>query len=115
MKHFNYKGYTGTIEIDIEDNILYGKIAYIRDLVTYQAATIKELEAEFRTSVDLYLRDCEDLNKKPDIPFKGVFNVRVAPATHRHIAELSEDLGMSINSFVNKALENEISRAEQSR
>lgn len=66
MKHFSYKGYTGTIEIDIEGNFLYGKIASIRDLVTYQATTREELEEEFRASVDIYLRDCEELDKKPD-------------------------------------------------
>lgn len=65
MKHFSYKGYTGTIESDTESNFLYGKIARIRDLVTYQATTIEKLEAEFRASVDIYLRDCEELNRKP--------------------------------------------------
>ncbi|WFQ78074.1 type II toxin-antitoxin system HicB family antitoxin (plasmid) [Xenorhabdus sp. SF857] len=110
MRHLTYKGYIGTIEFEVEDNYLFGKLAYIRDLVTYQATTIKELEDEFKQSVELYLADCQELNKKPDIPFKGVFNVRVHPDTHRHLAEIAEESGLTINAVVNKALENEISR-----
>lgn len=110
MKHLTYKGYIGTIEFDIEDNYLFGKLAYIRDLVTYQATTVKELEDEFKKSVELYLEDCQELNKKPDIPFKGVFNVRVNPDMHRHLAEIADERGITINAVVNKALENEISK-----
>ncbi len=56
MKHLKYKGYLGTVEPDFENNILYGKLAFIRDLVTYEAETLADLEREFKTSVDLYLQ-----------------------------------------------------------
>ncbi|WP_432694871.1 hypothetical protein BV154_009955 [Haemophilus influenzae] len=42
MKLLNYKGYVGTIEADLENNILFGKLAYIRDLVTYLNAFVTE-------------------------------------------------------------------------
>ncbi|EAA5422138.1 toxin-antitoxin system HicB family antitoxin, partial [Salmonella enterica subsp. enterica] len=51
MKHLKYKGYLGTVEPDFENNVLYGKLAFIRDLVTYEASTLAELEQEFKTSV----------------------------------------------------------------
>ncbi|EJJ3927897.1 type II toxin-antitoxin system HicB family antitoxin [Salmonella enterica] len=69
MKYFIYKGYIGTIEIDTENNFLQGKISRIRDLVIYRVKTIEELEAEFRLSVDIYLHDCEELQRKPDTVF----------------------------------------------
>ena len=47
MKLLNYKGYVGTIEADLENNILFGKLAYIRDLVTYEAESLSELEKDF--------------------------------------------------------------------
>ena len=47
MKLLNYKGYVGTIEADLENNILFGKLAYIRDLVTYEAESLSELEKNF--------------------------------------------------------------------
>lgn len=37
--------------------------------MTYRVKTIEELEAEFRLSVDIYLRDCEELQRKPDTVF----------------------------------------------
>ena len=108
MKHLNYKGYTGTIEPDFENNILFGKLAFIRDLVTYEANTLAELEKEFKTSVDLYLQACKEDGKKPDIPFKGVFNVRVNPDLHRKAAERASEEDITLNAFVSKALEKEI-------
>lgn len=30
MKHLKYKGYLGTVEPDFENNVLYGKLAFIR-------------------------------------------------------------------------------------
>lgn len=79
MKHLKYKGYLGTVEPDFENNILHGKLAFIRDLVTFEAETLADLEREFKTSVDLYLQSCVEDGKEPDAPFKGVFNVRLDP------------------------------------
>ncbi|EEV3063051.1 type II toxin-antitoxin system HicB family antitoxin [Escherichia coli] len=79
MKHFKYKGYLGTVEPDFENNILHGKLAFIRDLVTFEAETLADLEREFKTSVDLYLQSCVEDGKEPDTPFKSVFNVRLDP------------------------------------
>ncbi len=72
MKHLKYKGYLGTVEPDFENNILHGRLAFIRDLVTYEAETLADLEREFKTSVDLYLQSCVEDGKGPDTPFKGV-------------------------------------------
>lgn len=66
ITHFKYKGYQGTVETEQVKGKLYGKLALIRDVVTYEANTLKELEKEFRFSVDEYLSDCEKLCKTPD-------------------------------------------------
>lgn len=42
MKHLKYKGYLGTVEPDFENNILHGKLAFIRDLVTFEAETLAD-------------------------------------------------------------------------
>ncbi|EBX6483918.1 type II toxin-antitoxin system HicB family antitoxin [Salmonella enterica subsp. enterica serovar Infantis] len=109
MKHLKYKGYLGTVEPDFENNVLYGKLVFIRDLVTYEASTLAELEQEFKTSVDLYLQSCVEDGKEPDTPFKGVFNVRLDPELHRRVAEMAMEEDLSLNAFVNKALEKEVS------
>lgn len=109
MQHLKYKGYLGTIEPDLGNNILLGKLSFIRDLVTYEATTLAELEQEFKTSVDLYLQDCATMDKEPDIPFKGVFNVRIDPDLHRRVVEMALEEDLSLNAFVTKALEKELS------
>lgn len=100
MTYLKYKGCLGTIEPDIESGTLYGKLAFIRDLVTYEAVDLKALEHEFRTSVDGYLEDCIVLGKAPDTPCKGSFNVRVGHDLH--MAASRENI--SLNDLARRAL-----------
>lgn len=72
MTHLTYKGYLGTIEPDLETGMLFGKLAYIRDLVTYEASDLKTLEQEFRASVEGYLEDCAELGKKTGHTLQGL-------------------------------------------
>ena len=61
MTYLRYKDYLGTIEPELESNTLFGKLAFIRDTVTYEATTLKELEVG---SVDEYLLSCEELGRE---------------------------------------------------
>lgn len=109
MNYLEYKNYLGTIEPDIENGTLFGKLAFIRDLVTYEADTLPALEDEFRVSVDTYLASCEELGRAPDKPFKGVFNVRIGPELHRAATLASR--GGSLNAFVSQAIKEKVERA----
>jgi predicted HicB family RNase H-like nuclease len=110
-RYLSYKGYEGTIEPQIEEGTLYGKLAFIRDLVTYEAKTLPALEKEFKRSVDEYLRDCAALKKTPDVPFKGSFNVRIGQELHRQAALALA--GKSLNTFVCEAIKEKIERSAQ--
>ncbi|WP_155828725.1 hypothetical protein [Butyrivibrio sp. XPD2006] len=53
-----YKGYEGSIEIDFDENILYGHVQNLdnpNDMVTYEGETIKELREDFEGAIDFYL------------------------------------------------------------
>ena len=113
-QYFSYKGYQGTIEPQIEDGTLYGKLAFIRDLVTYEADTLTSLEQEFRRSVDDYLEDCAALGKEPDKPFKGVLNVRLGAELHRQIGLLvNSQPGKSVNAFICDAVREKLNRTDK--
>ncbi|MCP1168494.1 type II toxin-antitoxin system HicB family antitoxin [Limimaricola litoreus] len=112
MKTLEYKGYLGSADVDIEDNILHGKLLHIRDLVTYQADTPEELLIEFRAAVDFYLDDCLERGVEPDRPFKGVFNVRVKPDLHRFLAQSAKESSVSLNEMISIVIE--AYRAEKS-
>ncbi len=101
LKH---KGYIGSVEHDIKNEILHGKIQFINDLVTYEAVTIPELKKEFILAVDDYLATCKELGRDPQKSFKGSFNVRVGEDIHRDVALSAYSQGVSINQFVTDTL-----------
>jgi predicted HicB family RNase H-like nuclease len=109
MTYLTYKGYLGTIEPQLDDDTLFGKLAFIRDLVTYEAPTLAQLRKEFEFSVDAYLQDCEELGHAPNQPFKGSFNVRTTPELHRQAVMVAGD--MSLNAFVSQAIAEKVQRA----
>jgi predicted HicB family RNase H-like nuclease len=103
-----YKGYTGNVEFSAEDEIFYGRINGIRDLVTFEADSVTRLKKAFKESIDDYLETCNQLGKDPDKEFKGSFNVRVKPRIHRLAVMKSSALKISLNQLVENALEKEI-------
>ena len=58
MNTMEYKEYQGSVEIDLETNMLFGKILFVNDLVTYEAKTVAALRKAFQEAVDDYLDTC---------------------------------------------------------
>ena len=108
MKHIEYKGYTGTIEYNKEDGLLYGKVLGIQGLISYEGTTGKELETDFIAAIDSYLTDCKQESVVPEKPFKGSFNVRISPQLHQKAALLAMEDKMSLNSFVAESIRRRI-------
>lgn len=54
---FMYKGYKGSITYSEEDNVWYGIIKDIKDLISYESDTEDGLEYSFRETVDEYLKE----------------------------------------------------------
>lgn len=99
-----YKGYFGSAEISLEDNVLYGKLLHIKDVISYEGATPDALEHAFREAVNDYLATCEACGDAPDKPFKGTFNVRVSPELHRELAVRAVKLETSLNELTTRAI-----------
>ena len=99
-----YKQYHGSACFDPKQEIFYGKIEFIRDLVTYEASDAKSLVQSFRNAVDDYLEDCITLNKVADKPFKGSFNIRVSPSLHKEISLYAIQHDSTVNNIVKSAL-----------
>ena len=62
-----YKGYLGSVAYSDEDGVLYGRLEFIRDLVTYEGKDAKGIRAAFREAVDDYLELCEAEGRKADM------------------------------------------------
>lgn len=100
-----YLGYTGSIEHDLEDGILYGKILFINDLVNYEGNTLPELQTAFEAAVDHYLELCKETATQPNKPMTGSFNVRIGEENHRRLAMEAAKRGETINALVKSAVE----------
>ena len=70
-----YRGYTARFEHDAHDNVLHGRVDGIRDVVTFVAPTLAELEHEFHVSVDEYLSFCEEQGMEPERPQEALRRV----------------------------------------
>jgi predicted HicB family RNase H-like nuclease len=105
---FEYQGYVGSAEVDIENGVLFGRLLFIRDAIGYNAATVEELKQAFEDAVDDYLAACKEDGSEPDVPCKGSFNVRVGPERHRKVAIAARNQGIDLNEFVVAALDKAI-------
>lgn len=61
----HYKGYSGSVEIDLESDNLYGKVLNIRSSVVYKANTVPELRQNFKIAVDDYFMNRKVNESKP--------------------------------------------------
>ena len=106
LKH---KNFIGSVHFNAEDEIFYGRIEGINDLVTYEGESVKELKSSFKEAVDDYITICKDNNKPVHKSYKGSFNVRISPSLHRKAVEKAQSLNIPLNKLVQKAIENEVS------
>lgn len=106
MRDFiQYKDYYGSVHFSDDDLIFYGKIEFIRALITYEAVDAKGLKKAFEGSVDDYLATCVSQNIEPEKPFKGSLNIRLGQELHRMVAIMAEKHQSSINKFIVNTLE----------
>ena len=112
MNTMMYKGYVGEVEYDDEYKIFSGSVINTRTVITFQGASVDELNKEFQLSVDDYLEWCKEDGIDPEKPYSGKFNVRLKPNTHQRAAVKAKTLGMSLNSFIEKAVEDELKVTE---
>ena len=108
-----YKGFLGTVEYDAEAKIFHGDIINTRDVITFQGTTVKEIEKAFRDSINDYLAWCKEEGVEPEKPYSGKFNIRLHPELHRQIAILAKKRRVSLNTFVEKAIVDEITLLTQ--
>jgi predicted HicB family RNase H-like nuclease len=105
-----YKGFIGTVHYNSEDEIFFGKIEEIEDLISFEGKTVPALQKSFKEAVEDYLEICEARGKPVLKSYKGSFNVRIDPDVHREAVRKSLKLGISLNQLVQKAIEKEVSR-----
>ena len=99
-----YKGYVGSVEFSEADSIFYGKVLGIRSLISYEGTTATELINDFHGAIDDYLELCREEGSEPEIAYKGSFNVRLKPETHKRAVLYALSHNESLNSFMEQAV-----------
>lgn len=104
----SYGEFLGSVHFSAEDDCFYGRIEGISDLVSFEGKDVEELKRAFRESIEDYIGLCRRTGKALHKSYKGSFNVRLAPDLHKKAVQRSLVLGISLNQFVQRAIENEL-------
>jgi len=107
-----HKGFIGSVHFSAEDNVFHGKIEGITDLITFEGDSVKDLIKAFHNAVDDYIALCKEAGKEPIKSCKGGFNVRVSPELHIKAVQQATMSGISLNQFVQKAIEKAVTHPE---
>jgi predicted HicB family RNase H-like nuclease len=99
-----YKNYLASIQFSANDDVFYGKILGINDLVSFEGTSVKELKKAFQEAVEDYLETCRLAGKVAEKTYKGSFNVRIPTELHKQAAVFAASKNISLNDFVKSAI-----------
>jgi len=72
-----YKGYYAKVEFDDDANVFHGEVVNLRDVITFEGETVREIKQAFQDSVDDYLDFLRKARGEPRKTFLG--QIRCAP------------------------------------
>ncbi|WP_299291368.1 type II toxin-antitoxin system HicB family antitoxin [uncultured Mucilaginibacter sp.] len=104
INSLNYQDYTATITYNAEDEVFFGKVIGLNDLILFEGTSVAELKQAFAEAIEDYLETCKNLGKSPDKAYKGSFNVRVPASLHKRAALVASQHHVTLNDFVKTAL-----------
>lgn len=67
-----YKGYCGTVNWSLTDNVFFGKVINVKSTITFEGKTISELEKDFKDAIDDYLELCKAHDEIPEKPKRAL-------------------------------------------
>ena len=100
--------YHAKIEYDEELDLFRGEILGLSGGADFYGKNPKELRAEFKKSLDVFLEVCKEKGIEPRRNFSGKFNLRISPELHERLAIAAQAQGKSINSLAQEALQERV-------
>jgi len=107
-----YKEFIGTVHFSSADEVFFGKIEGINDLVTFEGETVNKLKRAFKDAVEDYLELCDVAGKEVFKSFKGSFNVRLNPELHSKLFENATLEGKTLNQYIKEAIIDKLQKEE---
>jgi len=59
INSLTYNGYTASISYSSADEVFFGKVLGINDLVNFEGTSVSELKESFQEAVDDYIETCK--------------------------------------------------------
>lgn len=104
MNVMTVDGYSARIEYDSEVDMFRGEILGLTGGADFYGKTPKELRAEFKKSLAIFLEVCKEKGIEPRRSYSGKFNLRIPPELHERLAIAAQAEGKSINALAQEAL-----------
>ena len=105
MKPMKYKGYSARIEYSDEDECLVGRVAGVRDIITFHGESVEEIRQAFVEAMDFYLETSAKRGNTPNKPYSGKLFLRVPPEVHAAVAVAAQTSGKSLNQWALETFE----------
>lgn len=102
-------GHRAVIRYDPDLDQFRGEFVGLNGGADFYAKSVEALHREGALSLKTFLAVCRERGIEPYKNFSGKFVVRVPAALHARVAEAASAAGMSINQWVQHALEQEAS------
>ena len=108
MSVMTIEGYRAKIEYDPERDGFRGEILGLNGGADFYGKNPKELRAEFKRSLKVFLEVCAEKGIEPKRHFSGKFNLRIPPELHEKLAIAAQAQGKSINTLAQEALQDRV-------
>ena len=108
MNVMTLNGYHAKIEYDEDLDLFRGEILGLSGGADFYGKNPKELRAEFRKSLQVFLEVCKEKGLEPRRNFSGKFNLRISPELHERLAIAAQAQGKSINTLAQEALQESV-------
>jgi predicted HicB family RNase H-like nuclease len=108
MNVMTVDGYHAKIEYDAETDMFRGEILGLTGGADFYGRNPKELRAEFRKSLTVFLEVCREKGIEPRRNYSGKFNLRIPPELHEQLAIVAQAEGKSINTVAQEALQQRV-------
>ena len=104
MNVMTVDGYNAKIEYDPEIDMFRGEILGLTGGADFYGKAPRELRAEFKKSLTVFLEVCKEKGIDPRRNYSGKFNLRIPPELHEKLAIAAQAEGKSINTLAQEAL-----------
>ena len=108
MNVMTIDGYHARIEYDPELDLFRGEILGLSGGADFYGKNPKELRAEFKRSLRVFLDVCKEKGIEPRRHFSGKFNLRIPADLHEKLAIAAQAQGKSINTLAQEAIQERV-------